>query len=676
MKYPHNYQSQRGATFVAMLALVGLLGLATGGAMLATGDIILDTARGGDESMHASHLGRQRDVHSGAAGEPSTLVDEVPPTPSGAVGGPWDDPTETVVSILPADSPATPVIINADSTVADILPVDGTKPFLLEPTFVTTSANDIQAYLDGLESITTIDYHAIVRSDLGNSSELFSILHPDSPSWDSHAALGSLAPPPLQQRDHEIMEIGGEVIHFVADRMSGLHCVSTPGSAGGFACIEEPEPNSSYNGESFLTLTLTHDRIARCKAYGTRDACSSDGELEERRKDEIREFIADGELIDGRFAEGPLEYFRGAINTIAKAVAPILLPEDIIASEVALAQEAGGWGQYGITSVLQTPDMLMAMVAGLWNAPGQMLEACVVGAYQCGAATGPTLIDLAIGSKGTLAVARTTTPRKPPRTQLFDGEGSMDPDRLAFVNASDSDVIGPGEMVPGVAVNATPDNPLNVTLRRTPDHVTQDWFIYGHHGEQGIGLRGISDHVDAMREAGLATNQPVFLNVCHGANCVLEVHQELLRRGHNTPRVLGHTNEVLPFGAPWQGRREGSAWIDSNDVVKPLPIAPVPPQLVMSPNALVQNLPYASDFGVAGPYTQSVRAAQYEAAMRAHLDSSTLRVVHGTFGGQAVIYNVDPITGLNVMNTPDGTFVSGWKLTTDQLEILLGSERL
>ncbi len=652
-----------------MLTLVGLLGLATGGAMLATGDIILDTARGGHESMHASHLGQQRGARSGAQGESSRRADEVPSTPSRAVGGPWDDPTETVIRVPPADSRTTPVfIIDADSTADAILPVTGTKPLLPVPTFVATSADDIQAYLDGLEPIKTVDYRSSLRSDLGSSSELFATLHPSTPSWDSDAGRGSLEPPSLQQRNHEIMEIGGEVIHFVAERMRGLHCVSTPGSAGGFACIEEPEPNVSYDGESFLRLSLAHDRIVRCKAYGTRDTCSSHSELEERRKNEVREFIANGELIDGRFAEGPLEFLRGTINTIARGVAPVLLPEDVIAREVALAKEAGGWGQYGINSVLQTPDMLMAMVAGLWNAPGQMLEACVAGSYQCGAATGPTLIDLAIGSKGTFAAGRAADTRKPPRTQLFDGSGSMDPDRLAFVNASDPDVIGPGEMVPGVAVNATPDNPLNVTLRRTPDHVTQDWFIYGHHGEDGIGLRGISDHVDAMNEAGLATNQPVFLNVCHGANCVLEVHQELVRRGHDAPRVLGHTNEVLPFGAPWQGRREGSAWVDSNDVV--------PPQLVMSPNALVQNLPYASDFGVAGPYTQSVLATQYQVAMRAHLDSSTLRVVPGTFGGQAVIYNVDPITGLNVMNTPDGTFVSGWRLTPDQMEILLGSDHL
>ena len=659
-----------------MLTLVGVLGLATGGAMLATGDMILNTARGGDESMHASHLGREHDVQSGNR-ESRRPADEVPPTPSRVVGGPWDDLTETVVPILPADSRPTSVfIIGADATADDTSSyLERSKPVLPVPTFVATSTDDIQAYLDGLESITTIDYDAIVRSDLGNSSELFSTLHPGSPSWDSQAARGSLEPPSLQQRDHEIMEIGGEVIHFVAERIRGLHCVSTPGSAGGFACIEAPEPNSSYNGESFLTLALTHDRIARCKAYGTRDACSSDGELEARRKDGIREFIDGGELIDGRFAEGSLEFIRGTINTIARGVAPILLPEDIIDNEVALAKEAGGWGQYGIDSVLQTPDMLMTMVAGLWNAPGQMLEACVVGAYQCGAATGPTLLDLAIGSRGTFAGARAVDTRTPPRTQLFDGEGNMDPDRLAFVKASDPDVIGPGEMVPGVAVNATPDRPLNVTLRRTPDHVTQDWFIYGHHGEDGIGLRGISDHVDAMREAGLATNQPVFLNVCHGANCVLEVHQELLRRGHDTPRVLGHTNEVLPFGAPWQGRREGSAWIDSNDFVTSPSNTPAPPPLVMSPNALVQNLPYASDFGITGPYTQSVLATQYEAAMRAHLDSSTLRVVHGTFGGQAVVYHVDPITGLNVMNTPDGTFVSGWKLTVEQRELLLGSDR-
>ncbi|MCP4446737.1 MAG: hypothetical protein GY811_15525 [Myxococcales bacterium] len=48
--------SQRGASFIEVLCMIALLGLATGGAMYAIGETLLDTAKSDDETMNASSL--------------------------------------------------------------------------------------------------------------------------------------------------------------------------------------------------------------------------------------------------------------------------------------------------------------------------------------------------------------------------------------------------------------------------------------------------------------------------------------------------------------------------------------------------------------------------------------------------------------------------------------------
>lgn len=57
--------------------------------------------------------------------------------------------------------------------------------------------------------------------------------------------------------------------------------------------------------------------------------------------------------------------------------------------------------------------------------------------------------------------------------------------------------------------------------------------------------------------------------------------------------------------------------------------------------------------------------------MQGHLDAPGTQQIKGTFRGQPVLHNVDPKTGLNVMTKPNGEFISGWKLSNDQLSNVL-----
>lgn len=191
-------------------------------------------------------------------------------------------------------------------------------------------------------------------------------------------------------------------------------------------------------------------------------------------------------------------------------------------------------------------------------------------------------------AKGLKGVAK--LPGGKGKTDKFGGEGeqgNMDLDRKPFKDTGDS-VLEPGEKIDGKAVNATPDNNMATNNRVSPDGKDKDdWFVYGHHGDEGVGLRGVKNHVDAMEEAGLQKNQPVVLNVCHGAHCVKEVNDELVSRGHDKARVIGNENPVMPNGGVWKGgkwRESGDEWVDSNPTGKSQVSTEIKPAVTKTPS--------------------------------------------------------------------------------------------
>ncbi len=100
MKQSKKYSYQRGATFVSILVVTGLLGLTTGGVMLATGDTVLNTAKEGNESMHASHLGTRRGTSPG--GDEGIGDDECVDFDCS------NDPDNLYVTVNPEEVPETP----------------------------------------------------------------------------------------------------------------------------------------------------------------------------------------------------------------------------------------------------------------------------------------------------------------------------------------------------------------------------------------------------------------------------------------------------------------------------------------------------------------------------------------------------------------------------------------
>ncbi|MFT3798375.1 colicin D domain-containing protein [Microbacterium sp.] len=78
---------------------------------------------------------------------------------------------------------------------------------------------------------------------------------------------------------------------------------------------------------------------------------------------------------------------------------------------------------------------------------------------------------------------------------------------------------------------------------------------------------------------------------------------------------------------------------------------------------------HAGDFGVDGNYSKA-NAAEFSAAIHQHISSAGTQAIQGTYRGQSVTHYLDLPTSLNVISR-NGEFVSGWRLSPDQLANVL-----
>jgi len=92
--------------------------------------------------------------------------------------------------------------------------------------------------------------------------------------------------------------------------------------------------------------------------------------------------------------------------------------------------------------------------------------------------------------------------------------------------------------------------------------------------------------------------------------------------------------------------------------------------LLNTSRQLQAKFKHAADFGVSGNYSKA-NAAKFSAAINQHINAAGVQAINGTYRGQAVIHYLNPSTGLNVISSPTGQFISGWKLNPAQLENVL-----
>ncbi|MFC8831527.1 colicin D domain-containing protein [Streptomyces sp. NPDC057137] len=79
---------------------------------------------------------------------------------------------------------------------------------------------------------------------------------------------------------------------------------------------------------------------------------------------------------------------------------------------------------------------------------------------------------------------------------------------------------------------------------------------------------------------------------------------------------------------------------------------------------------HAADFGLPKNYNFK-NGEKWADVIREHVNSSETFRLGGTYRGDDVVHHLNPSTGLNVMHTVNGQFISGWKLNPQQLNNVL-----
>ncbi|RYY72835.1 MAG: hypothetical protein EOO52_20275 [Gammaproteobacteria bacterium] len=92
--------------------------------------------------------------------------------------------------------------------------------------------------------------------------------------------------------------------------------------------------------------------------------------------------------------------------------------------------------------------------------------------------------------------------------------------------------------------------------------------------------------------------------------------------------------------------------------------------LLSTSKQLQAKFKHAVDFGVVGNYSKA-NAGKFSSAINQHINSAGVQTIKGTYRGQSVIHYLNPNTGLNVISSPSGQFMSGWTLNPAQLQNVL-----
>ena len=64
-------------------------------------------------------------------------------------------------------------------------------------------------------------------------------------------------------------------------------------------------------------------------------------------------------------------------------------------------------------------------------------------------------------------------------------------------------------------------------------------------------------------------------------------------------------------------------------------------------------------------------AFKFNSTINQHINKPGIQAISGTYRGNPVIHYLDPKTGLNVISSPSGEFISGWKLNPIQVQTSL-----
>jgi hypothetical protein len=88
------------------------------------------------------------------------------------------------------------------------------------------------------------------------------------------------------------------------------------------------------------------------------------------------------------------------------------------------------------------------------------------------------------------------------------------------------------------------------------------------------------------------------------------------------------------------------------------------------PRQIQRKFKHALDFGVTGNYNK-INAAAFQVALQKHVSDKNTQIIQGTYRGKPATFYLNPKTRQTVIEDVLGNFVSGWKLSKNQLRYVL-----
>lgn len=114
------------------------------------------------------------------------------------------------------------------------------------------------------------------------------------------------------------------------------------------------------------------------------------------------------------------------------------------------------------------------------------------------------------------------------------------------------------------------------------------------------------------------------------------------------------------------GMRGYAAWRTAQGAVS---------ELSFTRSQLQHAFKHSRDFGVTGN-ANSKTLSEFSSVIQSHVNAVGTRAIRGTYRGNSVTHYVDPLTGLNVIRDSSGNFLSGWRLSSQQLQHVLTTGKL
>jgi len=94
--------------------------------------------------------------------------------------------------------------------------------------------------------------------------------------------------------------------------------------------------------------------------------------------------------------------------------------------------------------------------------------------------------------------------------------------------------------------------------------------------------------------------------------------------------------------------------------------------LLNTSKQLQAKFKHAADFGVVGNYSKA-NAAKFSSALNQHINAPGTQIIQGAYrnANNPVTFYLNPQTGLNVIASPSGQFISGAALSPAQIQGIL-----